>query len=141
MNVGNNLAQWHEIKAALTSDPDPRSQDMMEFIEVWADTAEVLIEKIIDVSDSESGPDGYLLPMEALRRTLEESQLKSGHLIPIMSLGQALLILGSVWEPAARDRDCFVTSMSSIERKLFSELAMVWQAHRQQAAQQQETVR
>lgn len=122
-------SEWEAMRSELAKDPDPRGQQMLDFILNWA----VLAEHQLALHD-DSGDHLVTLPIVALRNTLDKAELTTGTIIPIMQVGQALLILGSVWEPAASDRERFASSMNPLERKLFSELAQVWIAERQRQA-------
>lgn len=126
---------WEQVKFDLVKDPDARAKRMLDFVVNWANAAE----EMLALYDND-GNHLVTMPMEALRRTLSEAEVKTGTVIPTMELGQALLILGSVWEPAATDREAFAATMGSIELKLYAEMGQIWAAHRQAQAQQQEVV-
>lgn len=130
-----NESNWQGRLAVMAADPDPLAQKMMKFLPTWAEAAEKLMDKTIDVADHESGPPGTLLPIEALRRALPEAEVKAwGGDTPALILGQALIMLGNDWEPVAKDKEAYVDSLTTIETRMMIDVAKTMISVMQQKA-------
>jgi hypothetical protein len=124
-------SEWQLLKSELVKDPDPRAEGLVDFITHWGEAADDWLAKT-----QAAAVLGEPLAIDALRATLAEAELKTQNYIPSTFVAHALLLLCHVWEPAAKDRDRFFDSLSPIERKLFVEIATMWQSERQRQAQE-----
>lgn len=121
-------SEWQDLLAQFAQDPNQQvAGGFRDFVVAWAEEAEVHIEVTREVTYSDFGDEvvNELSPIEALRRTLRVVEQRTSRWT-VGFLGQALLMLGHHWEPAAADRAEFFGSLTSIEQNLYLDVAAAW---------------